>query len=100
MTREDSAEEYDLPELHPSAAKENEAKEKLELLVGQVLGSALDEIDRVIAELENVRNKLRNEGQHVERLILNHINLNNATMDGMKIISDSLKAWQLPKAND
>jgi hypothetical protein len=100
MTKQNGPKDYPLPNrgsLANSANEpENEGKEKLELLVGQALGCALDEIDRVIAELENVRNKLRNEGDRVVRLLINHVALSNTTMSGVKIISDSLKTWQGP----
>lgn len=98
MTIQSGPEAYAPPKRRPSAnsANEpgNETKEKLESLVGRVLGSTLDEIDNIIAELENVRNELRNEGGRVERLLVNYTALSNATMSGMKIISDSLKVWQ------
>jgi hypothetical protein len=100
MTAQSGPEAYAPPKRRPSANSANEpgteTKEKLESLVGRVLGSTLDEIDHIIAELENVRNELRNEGGRVERLLVNYIALSNATMSGMKIISDSLKVWQRP----
>ena len=101
MTAQSGPEAYAPLKRRPSSANSanepgNEIKEKLESLVGRVLGSTLDEIDHIIAELENVRNELRNEGGRVERLLVNYIALSNATMSGIKIISDSLKVWQRP----
>ena len=99
-TKQGRPEEYAPPDRRPLAhiANEpgNEAPERLEALIGHVLGSSLDEIDHIIAELEKVRDALRNEGERVGRLVVNYVALSKATMSGMKIISDSLKVWKGP----
>jgi hypothetical protein len=100
MTKQVGPEEY-APQNRrppPRIANEpgNEVTERLESLIGQALGSALDKIDHIIAELEKVRNELRNEGERVGDLVVNNVALSKATMSGMKIISDSLRVWISP----
>ncbi|MGA7534739.1 MAG: hypothetical protein WBW27_22945, partial [Pseudolabrys sp.] len=53
-----------------------------------------DEVDRLSAELDKMREVLRNEGERVGRLVTNYVGLSEATMAAMKIISDRLKAWK------
>jgi ABC-type transporter Mla subunit MlaD len=66
----------------------------MEALVAQAVGASMDEIDRLSAELDKVREVLRNEGERVGRLVTNYVGLSEATMAAMKIISDRLKAWK------
>jgi hypothetical protein len=100
MTKHDSPEEYvptnQRAPAHIANESGNEVAERLESLIGHILGSALDEIDYIVAELEKVRNELRNEGERVGRLVVNNVALSKAMMSGMKIISDKIKEWNSP----
>ena len=72
----------------------NSATENLNVLIRQVSGASLEEIDRVIRELENVRDMLRNEGERVSREIADFARLSHATRSATKIIVDNLKQWR------
>ncbi len=63
-------------------------------LIRRVSGSAMEEIDRVILELQSVRDMLRNEGDRVTREISGFASLNHAAITSMKIIADSLTQWR------
>jgi hypothetical protein len=63
-------------------------------LIRRVSGSAMEEIDRVILELQSVRDMLRNEGDRVTREISGFASLNHAAITSMKIIADSLAQWR------
>ncbi|HEX3858006.1 MAG TPA: hypothetical protein VHV58_00260 [Pseudolabrys sp.] len=63
-------------------------------LIRRVSGSAMEEIDRVILELQSVRDMLRNEGDRVTREISGFASLNHAAITSMKIIADSLGQWR------
>ena len=54
----------------------------------------MEEIDRVILELQGVRDMLRSEGERVSREIAGYASLNHAAMTAMKVIGDSLKQWK------
>ena len=84
-------EEYAPPHRRPPGQT---ATESMEALVAQAVGASMDEIDRLSAELDKVREVLRNEGGRVGRLVTNYVGLSEATMAAMKIISDRLKAWK------
>ena len=63
-------------------------------LVKRVSGASMDEIDRVILELQGVRDMLRNEGERVTREIAGYASLSHAAMTAMKVIGDSLTQWK------
>jgi hypothetical protein len=54
----------------------------------------MEEIDRVILELQGVRDMLRNEGDRVSREIAGYASLSHAAMTAMKVIGDSLTHWK------
>ncbi len=63
-------------------------------LVWRVSGASMEEIDRVILELQGVRDMLRNEGERVTREIAGFASLSHAAMTSMRIIADSLTQWK------
>jgi hypothetical protein len=76
----------------PEAAA-NPAAENLNALIRRVAGASMDEIDRVILELQGVRAMLRSEGERVSRELAGYASLNHASMTAMKVIGDSLRQW-------
>jgi hypothetical protein len=63
-------------------------------LIQRVSGASIDEIERVISELTQVRDMLRSEGERVQREIGGYASLSQAAMTSMKIIADSLTQWK------
>jgi hypothetical protein len=70
------------------------AAENGNALIRRVAGGSMEEIDRVIRELESVRDMLRNEGKRVSREIAGYASLNHAAITAMKLIGDSIKQWK------
>ncbi|HEX3948965.1 MAG TPA: hypothetical protein VHW95_03835 [Steroidobacteraceae bacterium] len=68
--------------------------DNLNSLIRRVSGASMDEIDRVILELQGVRDMLRSEGERVSREIAGYASLNHAAMTAMTVIADSLKQWR------
>ena len=68
--------------------------DNLNALIRRVSGASMEEIDRVILELQGVRDMLRNEGERVSREIAGYASLSHAAMTAMKVIGDSLKQWK------
>jgi hypothetical protein len=68
--------------------------ENLNALIRRVSGASMDEIDRVISELQGVRDMLRAEGERVNREIAGYASLSHAAMTAMKVIGDSLTQWK------
>ena len=88
----------DVSFLHPRRsevdAANDPAAENLNAVVRRVAGDSMEEIDRVIRELESVRDMMHNEGERVSREIAGYASLNHASMTAMKVIGDSIKQWK------
>jgi ABC-type transporter Mla subunit MlaD len=70
------------------------ATDNLNALIRQVAGASMEEIDRVILELQGVRDMLRSEGERVSRELAGYASLSHASMTAMRVIADSLKQWK------
>ena len=70
------------------------AADNINSLIQRVSGASIAEVERVIAELANVRDMLRSEGERVQREISGYASLSQAAMTSMKIIGDSLAQWK------
>ena len=63
-------------------------------LLQRVAGTSVQEIDRLIGELQTLRDMLQNEGARVQREIVEYATLSQAAMQSTKIISESLTHWK------
>lgn len=68
-------------------------------LIRRVSGGSMEEIDKVILELQSVRDMLRSEGERVSREIAGYASLNAAAMTAMKIIAESMTQWKAQPTN-
>jgi ABC-type transporter Mla subunit MlaD len=75
-------------------APSDPATENLNALIRRIAGASMEEIDRVILELQGVRDMLRSEGERVSRELAGYASLSHASMTAMKVIGDSLKQWK------
>ncbi|HEY1474327.1 MAG TPA: hypothetical protein VGF53_09620 [Pseudolabrys sp.] len=66
----------------------------LNAVVMRVAGDSMEEIDRVIRALEDVRDMMRNEGERVVREIAGYASLSHAAKAAMGVIADSIKQWK------
>ena len=63
-------------------------------LLQRVSGSSVQEIERLIGELQTLRDMLQSEGARVQREITQYANLSQAAMQSTKIIAESLTNWK------
>jgi hypothetical protein len=77
-----------------NGAEPDPVSDNLNSLIRRVSGASMEEIDRVILELQGVRDMLRGEGERVSREIASYASLSHAAMTAMKVIGDSLKQWK------
>jgi hypothetical protein len=63
-------------------------------LIQKVSGASVQEIDKLIAELQSLRNYLQNEGERVQREIMNYAQLSQATTNSTKVIAESMAQWK------
>ena len=74
--------------------------DNLNALIRRVSGASMEEIDRVIAELQTVRDMLRHEGERVSREIAGYASLSHAAMTAMKVIGESVTQWKSAPRDD
>jgi hypothetical protein len=70
------------------------AADHVNQLIGQVSGASMEQIDRVILELQGIRDMLRTEGDRVTREISGFASLNHAAVTSMRVIAESLAQWK------
>ena len=63
-------------------------------LLQRVSGSSVQEIDRLIADLQTLRDRLQLEGERVRRDIVEYATLSQAAMQSTRIIAESLTHWK------
>ena len=88
----------DVTLLHPRRsevdAAHGPALENLNAQIQRFAGDSMEEIDRVIRELESVRDMLRIEGERVSREVSGYASLNHAAKTAMNVFADSIKQWK------
>jgi hypothetical protein len=63
-------------------------------LLQRVSGTSVQEIDKLIGELQTLREMLATEGARVQREIVEYATLSQAAMQSTKIIAESLGHWK------
>jgi hypothetical protein len=63
-------------------------------LLQRVAGTSVQEIDRLIAELQTLREMLQAEGVRVQRELSQYAHLSQSAMQSTKIIAESLAQWK------
>ena len=79
----------------PSAADASDATvANVNSLIQRVAGTSLAEIEKLIAELESLRDLLHAEGQRVQREISGYAQLSHAAMKSTRMIADNVTQWK------
>jgi hypothetical protein len=89
FVRRDSANLRRSPEMDSELVANN-----ISTLLSRVAGSSVQEIDRLIAELQTLRDLLHEEGARVQREITEYAQLSQSAMQSTKIIAESLGKWK------
>ena len=63
-------------------------------LIQRLAGASVLEIEKLISELQTLRDFLRSEGERVQREIAGYVQLSDAAMKSTKIIADSVTQWK------
>ena len=63
-------------------------------LLQRVAGTSIQEIDKLIAELQTLRDRLSTEAARVQREIVEYATLSQAAMQSTKIIAESISSWK------
>jgi len=85
----------DLPQLRKSQSEAGEfGVSSLNSLIQRVSGTSVMEIEKLIAELQTLRDYLQNEGQRVQREITEYAHMSQAATKSTKIIAENLAQWK------
>ena len=71
---------------------------RLTFLIDQVAGSSIQEIDHLTARLQALREQLHEQGERVQREVVEYAALSQSTMQSTRIISDNLARWKMTNA--
>ncbi|MGM4901809.1 hypothetical protein AB8B21_25490 [Tardiphaga sp. 866_E4_N2_1] len=63
-------------------------------LIQRVAGTSLGEIEKLVSELESLRDLLHAEGQRVQREISGYAQLSQAAMKSTRLIADNVAQWK------
>jgi len=78
---------------HPESDSEMVAS-NINSLLQRVAGTSIQEIDKLIAELQTLRDRLSTEAARVQREIVEYATLSQAAMQSTKIIAESISSWK------
>ena len=82
------------PAAADNAASTDAAVNSVNSLIQRVAGTSLAEIEKLIAELESLRDLLHAEGQRVQREISGYAQLSHAAMKSTRMIADNVTQWK------
>ena len=82
------------PETAPLDASAEATVNNVNSLIQRVAGTSLAEIEKLILELESLRDLLHAEGQRVQREISGYAQLSQAAMKSTRMIADNVAQWK------
>jgi hypothetical protein len=77
-----------------SEASDNSIAENLNTLLDRAGRHSSKEIDKLVTDLQQVRDFLRTEGDRVQREITKYVQISQTAMASVKIISESIGQWK------
>jgi hypothetical protein len=82
------------PDTAPLDATAEATVNNVNSLIQRVAGTSLAEIEKLISELESLRDLLHAEGQRVQREISGYAQLSQAAMKSTRMIADNVTQWK------
>lgn len=82
------------PETAPLEPNTDATVNNVNSLIQRVAGTSLAEIEKLISELESLRDLLHAEGQRVQREISGYAQLSQAAMKSTRMIADNVTQWK------
>src|SRR3979490_2247296 len=82
------------PETAPLEPNTEATVNNVNSLIQRVAGTSVAEIEKLISELESLRDLLHAEGQRVQREISGYAQLSQAAMKSTRMIADNVSQWK------
>jgi hypothetical protein len=80
----------------PAAEANEPSSDTANSLIQRISGASIEEIDRAIVELQNMRETLKREGDRVQRELTSYATTTQSALSSVKSITDSLSQWKQP----
>src|SRR2546426_2786702 len=87
--------EAQLRRLQPEADRRPEGLSNLSSVIQRICQKPVLEIEKLIVELQALRDYLQNEGQRVQREITEYAHLSQAAIKSTRAITESLATWKV-----
>jgi len=68
--------------------------ENLNATIQRIASVSMEQIDRLIHSLEDVRGLMRTEGERISREIDGYASLSHSAVATMRVMEDSIKGWK------
>ena len=72
----------------------DDAASEVSTLISRIAGTSVAEIDKLLDELQSVRDYLQAEGERVEREAARYAQMSQTALASVRIITDSMGAWK------
>ncbi|HEY0569499.1 MAG TPA: hypothetical protein VGD13_15420 [Xanthobacteraceae bacterium] len=94
--RRDRREQRKLRSLPPTQASLVPSSDFAGSLVQEMSSSSIAEIDRAVAELQNMRDELEREAERVQQELASYAQVSQSALGSVRSITDSLSQWNRP----
>jgi hypothetical protein len=82
-----------LPE-PPGDARPDAGGDRFASLIQNIAATPIEELDRLIGELEEARTYLQAEGERIEREAVGYMQLSQTALESVRIISETVGEWR------
>jgi hypothetical protein len=76
-----------------------EGASQLNSIIQRVSGASVAEIDRLIDELQSLRDFLLKEGQRIHRELTDYTRLNQGAVESTRVVAETLMKMKAPQAS-
>jgi hypothetical protein len=68
--------------------------DKFTSLIQKIAATSVEELDRLIGELQQAKAYLQSEGERIERETVGYVQLSQTALESVKIISETVGEWR------
>ena len=84
----------ELPFIPVPADEAGPGGDKFTSLIHKIAATSVEELDRLIGELQQAKAYLQSEGERIERETVGYVQLSQTALESVKIISETVGEWR------